>query len=286
MSSPLYATHIDMQPRLVTDLALARRLERAEGATNVAFVEAHARLAPESGAAWRNFDGTYAMFDGVDSPLTQAFGIGLFTPPTHDQLAEIEAYFAKRGAPVVHETSPLADPVLLSLLPDRGYRPVDQTSVLYRELAPVASTASAGGLTVRRIDRGEEELWSETSALGWSEIPEIAEFMRVFGLVCANSTGTHCFLAEDNGTAVAAGALAIHGGVGLLAGASTRPEWRGKGAQAALLAARLSYALQQGCEVALMGAQPGSGSQRNAERQGFRIGYTRTKWQLTRRPDA
>jgi hypothetical protein len=29
-----------------------------------------------------------------------------------------------------------------------------------------------------------------------------------------------------------------------------------------------------------MGADPGSGSQRNAERQGFRIGYTRTKWKL------
>jgi len=29
-----------------------------------------------------------------------------------------------------------------------------------------------------------------------------------------------------------------------------------------------------------MGALPGSGSQRNAERHGFRIAYTRTKWQL------
>jgi hypothetical protein len=29
-----------------------------------------------------------------------------------------------------------------------------------------------------------------------------------------------------------------------------------------------------------MGALPGSGSQRNAERNGFRIAYTRTKWQL------
>jgi hypothetical protein len=29
-----------------------------------------------------------------------------------------------------------------------------------------------------------------------------------------------------------------------------------------------------------MVAQPGSASQRNAERHGFRIAYTRTKWQL------
>jgi len=31
----------------------------------------------------------------------------------------------------------------------------------------------------------------------------------------------------------------------------------------------------------MMCAAPGSASQRNAERQGFRIAYTRTKWQRT-----
>lgn len=30
----------------------------------------------------------------------------------------------------------------------------------------------------------------------------------------------------------------------------------------------------------MMGAQPGSASQRNAERQGFRVAYTRVKWGL------
>ena len=37
-------------------------------------------------------------------------------------------------------------------------------------------------------------------------------------------------------------------------------------------------AAAQGCDIALMGALPGSGSQRNAERHGFRIAYTRIKW--------
>jgi len=30
----------------------------------------------------------------------------------------------------------------------------------------------------------------------------------------------------------------------------------------------------------MMVAAPGSASQRNAERNGFRVAYTRTKWQL------
>jgi hypothetical protein len=68
--------------------------------------------------------------------------------------------------------------------------------------------------------------------------------------------------------------------VALLAGACTIPEARKQGAQLALLDYRLRYAAEQGCDLAMMCAQPGSASQRNAERHGFRIAYTRIKWQL------
>ena len=47
------------------DLALARRLERAEGTGNREFVEARARAFPESGACWIEVAGAYAMYDGV-----------------------------------------------------------------------------------------------------------------------------------------------------------------------------------------------------------------------------
>ena len=66
----------------------------------------------------------------------------------------------------------------------------------------------------------------------------------------------------------------------LLGGASTIPEARRQGAQLALLESRLRYAAQNGCDLAMMCAAPGSASQRNAERHGFRIAYTRIKWRL------
>jgi hypothetical protein len=69
-------------------------------------------------------------------------------------------------------------------------------------------------------------------------------------------------------------------GVALLAGASTIPGKRKLGAQLALLDVRLRAGAEQGCDLAMMCAQPGSASQRNAERHGFRIAYTRTKWRL------
>jgi GNAT superfamily N-acetyltransferase len=89
-------------------------------------------------------------------------------------------------------------------------------------------------------------------------------------------------IAELDGAPVGAAAMCLPGGVVLLAGACTVPEARRRGVQLALLHHRLSMAVDQGCDLAMMGALPGSASQRNAERHGFRVAYTRIKWQLRR----
>ena len=109
-----------------------------------------------------------------------------------------------------------------------------------------------------------------------------AAFVLEFGKITARANGTTCFVAEWNGEPAAAAALSMRGGVAILAGASTVPEFRCRGLQSALLRARLAHAAANGCDLAMMAALPGSGSQRNAERRGFRIAYTRTKWGLSR----
>jgi hypothetical protein len=269
----------------VTDLALSRRLERAEAKASAAYVESRARSAPALGAEWRDVSGTYAMFDGVGSPLSQTFGFGLFAQPSAEDLTTLESFFLDRGAEVFHEVSPLADGAVLGLLADRGYRPIELTSVMHMALADATSGARRelpASLTVRRIEPGGEEAWAETAARGWGETPELAAFIREFGEVSARAKGTVCFVADWNAQPIAAAALAIHDGVALLAGASTDPAYRGRGAQAGLLGTRLRYALDAGCDIAMMGAAPGSASQRNGERQGFRIAYTRIKWAMNR----
>lgn len=258
-----------------SDADLSRRLERCEGKTNAAMVTARAELHPEIGATWMERAGAYAMFDGTSSPLTQTFGFGLFSTPAEEDLDVLEEFFISRGAPVFHEVSPLADPEALILLSRREYRPVELSSILYR---PITATGRTSGVAARPIEPGEEDLWSRTSAEGWSHYPELAEFMNDIGRVMARARGTHLFIAEIEGRPVATGAMAIHDGVALLAGASTVPSERNRGAQRALLETRLQYAFEHGCDLATMGAQPGSASQRNAERQGFRIAYTRIKW--------
>ena len=264
---------------IVTDLALSRRLERAEARANVAFVEARARCTLEVGATWREIGGAFAMFDGVGSPCTQTFALGIDGPPGDGALAELEAFFAERGAEVLHEVSPLAGVEVHAALAERGYRPVELTSVMCQPLSADSTASTDGTLHVRTTGPGEARLWAATAAAGWvTEGAHLGAFMEAFGEVSASSEGTVGFLAEHDGVPVAAAALAIHGGVALLAGASTRPEWRGRGAQGALLRARLRHAAVAGCDLAMVCAAPGGASQRNAERAGFRIAYTRIKW--------
>ena len=95
-----------MSTLIHADLLLARRLERAEALSNASFVEAHARLNPESGAEWIEVAGAYAMFDGVHSPCTQTFGLGVFQLPSEAELGAIEKFFKMHGAPIFHEVSP------------------------------------------------------------------------------------------------------------------------------------------------------------------------------------
>lgn len=263
------------------DRALSERLERSEGKSNASFVEARAEVSPEVGACWVEVAGALAMFDGPGSPLTQTFALGLREEAGVPVIEELEQFFEVRGAPVFHEVSPMADPSLMALLTSRGYRPVELTSVLFRELDPQSvGERHTGDVHVRTIAPGEDEMWARTAAEGWSEYEGLEQFMLELGRVSAARPDGRMFLAEIDGTPVATASLSIHDGVALLAGASTIPRARGRGAQLALLHSRLEFAVRRGCDVAMMGAAPGSGSQRNAEREGFRLAYTRIKWAM------
>ena len=151
---------------------------------------------------------------------------------------------------------------------------------MFRPLPRAEPAARGRDVSARLVGAGEHELWAQTSARGWSE-SGFGDFMLGLARVGAARADALSFLAELDGRPVATGAMSIHEGVALMAGASTVPEARGRGAQLALLDARLRHASEQGCDLAMMCALPGSASQRNAERHGFRIAYTRVKWRLS-----
>jgi hypothetical protein len=275
-------------PRFFSDLELSRRLEKAEAHANAMFVEARAATHGGSGACWIEVAGAYAMFDGAGSPVTQTFGLGLHQEVKDADLEELERFFLLRGAPVFHEVSPLAGLSTVALLNGRGYHPVELTNVMYRPLDEIEDLELRANprIRVRPIEADEGELWARTTARGWSEFPELADFLPGLGPISTARRDSVSFLAELEGEPIATAVLCLGGGVALLGGACTAPEARNLGAQNTLLARRLQHAKEENCDVAMVCTLPGSGSQRNAERNGFRIAYTRIKWGLMPAPPA
>src|ERR1700722_1178223 len=101
---------------IFSDKSLSQKLEFTEAKTNVNFVNARIKMQPNSGAQWIKVKGTYALYDGIESPLTQTFGLGLSEEVTHEDLATIEAFFQRHKAPVFHEVSPMSSPSHMDIL--------------------------------------------------------------------------------------------------------------------------------------------------------------------------
>ena len=272
----------DHERMIFANLELAKRLEAAEAFACAQFALARKRLRPECKSEWMKCAGATVVFDGIDAPTTQTFGLGLFEELTPASLDEIEQFFLVRNAEVMHEVSPFAGAATLDLLCARGYRPFEISNVLYRSVE-VPAEKHAANISVRIVGSDEAQLWSDINAQGWThEHPEFEEFVREAGVMLVAREGSPCFLAEIDGTPGAAGALIVHEGVALFGGAATAPEMRRRGLQAALLEVRMRFAAEHGCDLGMMVAEAGSNSQRNAERKGFRIAYTRLKWKPVR----
>jgi GNAT superfamily N-acetyltransferase len=263
------------------DLKLARRLEMTDALAGVEFARSWARLNSFTGEVFLPVAGGHAGFGGVDSPVTQAFGLGLNGPVTEADMSGMEEFYRAHGSAINIETCPLADPSLLKLLNERDYKPIEYSNVFTRELTAGDSRAwpdPTSEVGVRRPAEDEAENYSLVVARSFFETTEISPaFLNVF-TSCFYAAGAFFFIAEVDGVAAGGGMMSIHQGVASLGGAGTLPEFRNRGVQKALLLARLAVAAENGCDLAMVATQPGSGSQRNVERQGFGVVYTRTKF--------
>ena len=89
------------------------------------------------------------------------------------------------------------------------------------------------------------------------------------------SAGFFRYVARVDGALAGGAGLRVSDGIAQFCGASTLPAFRRRGVQSALLRRRLTDARDAGCDVAIVTTQPGSKSNRNAQRQGFALLYPR-----------
>jgi GNAT superfamily N-acetyltransferase len=101
---------------------------------------------------------------------------------------------------------------------------------------------------------------------------------RVAAEAWAGLAGVRAYLARVDGAPAAAAALRLCDGLALLANASSLPAFRRRGCQTALIGRRLADARAAGCELVCALAAFASPSQRNLERAGLRLAYTKAVW--------
>jgi len=249
------------------DTALARRIEAAEAANARGCTAIH----PE--AATIEIGGGVAVFAGAESPLSHAVGIGLAGPVPEEEVCAIESFFRSRGARPCVDLCPLADPGLIELLGARGFHVTEFNNVLVKRLQATELVLTP---RVRRAIAGEADLWSHTVGRGFFEQPELTtEEMDVGRAICAMPGALAYLAATEAGEPAGGAALAIHGGLATLFADSTVARFRRHGIHRELIAARLNEALAQGCDTATASTLPGSASQRNYERAGFEVVYTK-----------
>ena len=257
------------------DLALARRLESTDAWVGLESARIHAQLYPESDAASVPVPGGYGLYMGTGSPLTQVLGLGMEGELTGTQMDDVESFFRMRGAHVSVELCPLADRSLLPLLAQRGYFLTSFSNMLVRRLAPPAPPAPVTDAVVRQCVAAEAEVWARTVLEGFmGSLPAPDESVAVLTSLFHQPDAV-CLLARVEGIPAGGGALSVHEGVAAMYGASTLPAFRRRGIQGAIIQSLVAVAIDAGCDICYTLTEPGSASQRNLERQDFRIAYTR-----------
>jgi len=263
------------------DKAFARRLESCEEMPQVLYARVFQKTRPEIGAAEEEICGGHMIFAGLGSPIGRATGAGLDRPFTAPDLDRVEEFYRAHKAPSQVDLCSMHEPAVFELFKERGYAIAELNNVLYRKLDTREEEEEKmppppAGCEIRRsrLEEADQTGAIVESAFFPDGAPEayrglIAPFYQMERALA--------FVASVEGRLVACGTGLVipEHRVFALCGAGTLAAFRGRGLQTALLRARMAAASAAGCEYAAVVTQGGTTSQRNAERLGFRVAYSK-----------
>jgi GNAT superfamily N-acetyltransferase len=258
------------------DKALARRLESIEEMPQVLYARMFQKTRPEIGAGEDEICGGHMIFAGLGSPIGRATGVGLDGPFTATDLDRVEEFYRAHQAPAQVDLCPMHEPAVFEMFKERGYAIAELNNVLFRKLEPGETVPPPPGSQIRRslLREADQAGAIVENAFFPDGAPEafrglIAPFYQMDrALAFVASVG-------DQLVACGTGLVIPEHRMFALCGAGTLAEFRGRGLQTALLRARMAAALDAGCEYAAVVTQGGTTSQRNAERLGFRVAYSK-----------
>lgn len=259
------------------DANLARRMEAAEDEAQLAIAAVLQKINPAIGASVLEIGDGHAVFAGKNSPVGRTIGFGFDGAVDSAQIDAVEQFYGDRGVPAQFDVTPLQHDSLIALLHERGYLMSELNNVMAREIGPVElADEPLDGIELRPCPPEEASLWAETMMRGFfpeGPMPDWKDLVMPMAL--AGNGLPMLAWAEGKPVAAAGGLLCPRWRLLMLGGTSTLKEYRGRGIQTAAIRRRLAIGARAGCDLAVVVTRGGTISQRNAERLGFTLAYSK-----------
>lgn len=260
--------HANQALSAAIELSVARDLAR--------LVDKAREMYPDQAAESMAIAGGRAVWLGLGAPVNMSCGMGFSGVVSASEIDAVERFYADRGERAAISFSPLADLTLAAVLARRGWVVTGFENVLVREMADLSVPARATGVSVGRADSADDrELWATLSGRAFRAPHETTPDQHRLDRVMAHRRDVVQLFGLYRGEPAGTGALWVDGDLAWLLADATLPDYRGRGIQSALQVRRLELAREAGCRLAVTESVPGSASQRNMERLGFQVAYTR-----------
>ena len=215
--------------------------------------------------------------------MNKVLGLGLGVTVTEEDLDALELFYDERECPIQIELCPLVSTDLVARLQTRGY----VLKGFENELACVlpCDVPSINHLNVEVLADGcDEEAFLRATVEGFavsdsSPVPSdgpAPDVLETIDRVMRQFIHPEIvrYLVRIDGEPAGAAASVITNGVLGIFGTGTRPAYRRRGVQSAIVAKALQSAIGR-ADLAIATTEPGSISQRTFERFGFQVLYTR-----------
>lgn len=217
---------------------------------------------------------------GIDyADFNRAIGLGVRTPATPGDIERIVDGFRADSIRqfLIHLAPSPQQQQLRQWAAAAGLKPKRAWVKLFRHTEPPIALATE--FTVREALSGDAEHLGQVACAGFGMPPALTEWIAAL----AGRPGWRHFLAWEGDTPVAGGSLFLHGKTAWLGLASTLPEKRRRGAQGAIMAARIRTAIEAGAELIFTEAaqdlpRKPNPSFHNMLRAGFSVAYVRDNY--------
>lgn len=269
---------------------LTNRLEANELAAYRSIYQApSADVARQLGFGCADYEGALLIWNRAAPTFlfNRVLALGVFQSATEGQIDGILARCQHEQARCDFQLTPGALPNdLASRLTARGLRPSTPWLAHYRLMSDGPPSAAAlPGYRIERVTPATTAAWADALLAGWGIPAWAAAGGLAVTLPIAASPDWICYAAihEATGATVGGGQLFFANGIARLYGDGVRPEHQRRGIQAALIAERLVEAQRRGCDLTCSLTLPDHSAQRNMERAGFKIAYTRPNYTMPKK---